>query len=250
MRDDLILVNKPYGATPLWCIGELRRLGILSPEEKATYAGRLDPLATGLLLILKGEGVHAKNSFLGFTKTYEIELAFGAYTDTGDLLGVLEYIQEDFYAPSHADLSNALSSITEAPYPQFSSKPVNGTALHESGRNGEEAERPLREMSFSVRNISDATPGSFFALRKRTDEACALVQGDFRQEIISDSWHDVQDDFPIHSLEMTIDVTSGTYIRSIPEILFSEFHIPSVITKIHRTKVGEFELGETGIISL
>lgn len=246
----LLLVDKPYGWTPLECIDRLRELGKIEKDEKATYAGRLDPLATGLLLILKGDGVHEKDRFIGLDKTYAVELTFGAYTDTGDVLGVLESVQLGIEAPRHADFINVLSSVTQAPYPRFSSRTVDGVALHESARAGESIDRPLRAMSYSISDLEDVSSISFSDLRDMSLRACDLVKGDFRQEQIRDSWNGIQEDFPLPRFSFVIDAFSGTYIRSIPEIIMSEFGIPSVVTKIHRTRVGDIRLDGESVISL
>ncbi len=79
------LVNKKEGETPLAALERLcRDHGIY---EKVTYAGRLDPMASGLLLVLSGDDVHKKDSMLEHTKTYEFTILLGAATDTGDILG-------------------------------------------------------------------------------------------------------------------------------------------------------------------
>lgn len=88
------LVNKKEGETPLAALERLcRDHGIY---EKVTYAGRLDPMASGLLLVLSGDDVHKKDSMLEHTKTYEFTILLGVATDTGDILGkITETVKAD-----------------------------------------------------------------------------------------------------------------------------------------------------------
>lgn len=85
--DKVIKVYKKCGETPLDCINNLKN----SDEElrflPMTYAGRLDPLAEGLLLILVGDECLKKDEYLALSKEYEVEVLFGFATDTYDVLG-------------------------------------------------------------------------------------------------------------------------------------------------------------------
>lgn len=246
--DNLILVNKPYGATPLETIQALRRLGILSENEKATYAGRLDPLATGLLLILKGEGVHEKEKYLALEKTYEIDLVFGAATDTGDLVGV-PHAQESA-APQPEEIAAHLESISEGEYPAFSSKTVNGKALHEYAREGVQIPRPSRPMRYSVTHASKAPAITSKNLISQISTACELVKGDFRQTEILSAWKALKLPENLAQYTFTINATSGTYMRAIPEIIQKKFGTVSVVTRITRTKIGDLDLKNKNVVQI
>ncbi len=83
----LINVYKPLGMTPLEVIRKLKQTNSYLTEAKISYAGRLDPLAHGVLLLLVGENTKEKDRYLALPKTYEFEIIFGLQTDTYDLLG-------------------------------------------------------------------------------------------------------------------------------------------------------------------
>ena len=112
------LVNKKEGETPLAALERLcRDHGIY---EKVTYAGRLDPMASGLLLVLSGDDVHKKDSMLEHTKTYEFTILLGVATDTGDILGkVTETVKAD---------SNIASSESKSSGPRISSRHFSPSA--------------------------------------------------------------------------------------------------------------------------
>ena len=83
------IVEKSVGETPLQALEAFRereRLGGIP----LTYAGRLDPMASGKLLILIGDECKKRDTYTGLDKRYRFEVLFGARTDTGDILGITE----------------------------------------------------------------------------------------------------------------------------------------------------------------
>ena len=246
LSKDLILVNKPYGATPLEVIQALRLSGVLSANEKATYAGRLDPLATGLLLILKGEGVHEKEAYMGLNKTYEIQIVFGVETDTGDLLGIPNAQTAEL--PDLKKVVSLLESTHEIQYPAYSSKTVDGKALHEYTREGTEVSRPLRAVQYRVIQSTTVDPVASTALKALAQHASSIVNGDFRPDTIKQAWQAIELPQELQCIALTVEVKSGTYMRAIPEILNNAFGVSSVVTKIHRTRVGDFDLEQAIIL--
>ena len=87
-ENNIFNVFKPVGISPLDAIKILKEKYPELKDEKMTYAGRLDPLAEGALLILAGNAVHKKEKYLKLDKEYEGEILFGFNTDTYDILGL------------------------------------------------------------------------------------------------------------------------------------------------------------------
>jgi tRNA pseudouridine55 synthase len=86
--EKVLKLYKNLGETPLEC---LERFRVSNPEyanEKMTYAGRLDPMAEGLLIALVGEECKKKDEYLGLDKEYVFEVLFGFQSDTYDILGI------------------------------------------------------------------------------------------------------------------------------------------------------------------
>ena len=76
----LVLVDKPAGPSSFAVVADLRRrYGV-----KAGHAGTLDPLATGLLLVLLGRGTRLARYLVGVDKRYRTEIRLGLRTSTGD----------------------------------------------------------------------------------------------------------------------------------------------------------------------
>src|SRR5690349_5034643 len=82
--DGILLIDKPSGITSHKVIEIIRkRLNI----KKVGHAGTLDPLATGLLIIMLGQATKLSNQLISQFKTYEVEMKLFVETDTGDITG-------------------------------------------------------------------------------------------------------------------------------------------------------------------
>src|SRR6267143_411770 len=89
----VLALYKPQGLTPLEIIEQVR---IKQPEYqkvKIGYAGRLDPLAHGVLLLTIGEENKNREKYLQLEKTYQFSVLFGFATDTFDYLGMLKKME-------------------------------------------------------------------------------------------------------------------------------------------------------------
>src|SRR4051812_9065842 len=82
--EGLLLVDKPAGITSHQVINIIRKaLNI----RKVGHAGTLDPLATGLLVIMIGKATKLSNLLVSQFKSYEVEMRLFIETDTGDIAG-------------------------------------------------------------------------------------------------------------------------------------------------------------------
>ncbi len=228
---------KRRGETPLQALDRLR---IENPELKKavlSYAGRLDPMAEGLLLVLVGEEENKRRAeYLELEKEYEVEVLFGVETDSYDVLGKVI---------SFHDLTPALSSLErgefDQSYPPYSSQPVNGKPLWWWAREGKLSEItiPTKKVTiFDIKKISERNI-SAEALLKQVLSDISLVQGDFRQDEIGKSWESfikshTAEQFQVMTLK--ISCSSGTYMRSFAH------QLGGIALKIVRTKIGDFKL--------
>lgn len=249
MTEKYIKINKLLGETPLETIDRIRLERPDLKETKMTYAGRLDPMAEGELLVLIGEECHKKEEYLGKDKEYIFEMVLGFKTDTFDLLGIPERAvssealakEEDLYK---ADIKKVLSLFvgkrTQA-YPPYSSKTLKDT------RAGELEEFPPSSGQAPEREIEiyslDLISTDFISKEKLEEEIkirIGLVRGDFRQEKIISAWEKVLGEseyreFPIFKLKAK--VSSGTYIRRLVDEIGNALNIPAVTFSINRTKI-------------
>ena len=254
MENKTVILYKELGQTPLECILEYKKK--TGEERPMTYAGRLDPMAEGLLLCLVGEECKNKDQYLGLNKKYIFEILFGFSTDTHDLLGLIE---EDFAPVKNGDykfldnkeFNDLLSSFIgkrNQVYPIYSSKTVNGEQLHSLARSGliDEDNIPSKEIEiFSLNKIGE-TKVSNTDLIEEIKRKINLVKGDFRQKEIIQKWTEVlskypnksENSFSIVKIEMTC--SSGTYVRALVRDLSKLSGLPMCTYSIIRTEIGEY----------
>ncbi|MGQ9707615.1 MAG: tRNA pseudouridine(55) synthase TruB [bacterium] len=132
----ILNINKPAGISSYDCLRQLKP--VLKPK-KIGHAGTLDPIATGVLLILLNEATKISRLLMGLPKDYEVEIRFGISTDTDDITG------KPLQTTSIPDLSAAelqsiltqrfCGEITQVP-PRFSALKMSGEPLYRLARRG------------------------------------------------------------------------------------------------------------------
>jgi tRNA pseudouridine(55) synthase len=235
-------IYKESGETLAVFVGRFRFEQSISKEIPVTYAGRLDPVAEGLVVLLTGETCKRKDEFLGLDKTYVFEVLFGVATDTFDVLGLITETKE--YLPTEKQILELLGEIKNTknfPYPPFSSKPVGGEPLFVRAKAGTLPE-VLPRMDGEIKEIilKNIRTVSFEEAIKNKIEIIQKVSGDFRQKEIIDGWQKFLKDSKdrkcaIATFEAT--VSSGVYIRT----LATMFGGPALAYSIRRIKVGGYK---------
>lgn len=237
---------KEVGETPLQCIERFRKKNPEYANVKMTYAGRLDPMAEGVLLVLSGSAVHQKDEYLTLPKVYETEILFGISTDSYDLLGLIA----DVASPKHIDMGRLAESFIgrrKQIYPPFSSKPYRGKPLFVRAKSGElrDADIPEREIEITdIAFLAQRTVSGNELLGEAVHKI-ELVTGDFRQGEIAVRWKAFAREygeaaFPIYRLRVTC--SSGTYIRGLFNEMGRSVGLPALAFSIKRTMVGEYEM--------
>ena len=132
----LVLVDKPAGPSSFAVVERLRaRYGV-----KAGHAGTLDPLATGLLLVLLGRSTRLTRYLVGLDKRYVTEVRLGLRTSTGDGEGE---VVEETPVPAQREIE-ALTGELELPVPAASAIKIGGERAYRLQRRGVAVEMPTR----------------------------------------------------------------------------------------------------------
>lgn len=228
------VANKRIGETPLQCVDRLKRGGVIS--GKVTYAGRLDPMASGVLVLLSGDDIKEKDSFLGLDKVYEVEVLFGVETDTLDILGVVKRSQS--VARINLDFLNELLGCHMWEYPMYSSRTVEGRPLWEYARNGEEVQVPKREMCINSISMINTRTISSAELFRYVNDMVVKVNGDFRQGEVVDSFEGIIEEYFV--AKILVSCTSGTYMRVLAKEAGKLVSLPAMALSIHRVSVGKY----------
>jgi tRNA pseudouridine55 synthase len=145
-----VLVDKPAGPSSFAVVADLRR----RYRTKAGHAGTLDPLATGLLLVLLGRGTRLSRYLVGLDKRYSTEIRLGLRTSTGD--GEGEVVEETPIA-SEAEML-ALEGDVELPVPAASAVKIDGERAYRLHRRGIAVEMPLRRSTIHALRVRRYAP--------------------------------------------------------------------------------------------
>ena len=154
-----MLIDKPEGLTSHDVVAQVRRkLGF----KQVGHAGTLDPLATGLLVVLLGEATKISDYLLLADKAYQVKVQLGIETDSLDITGqVIKQIPCELNPEYVSEVAAKLVGALELPVPQFSAVKVNGKKLYEDAHKGEESEViPMREMEFHKVRVIETTTGT------------------------------------------------------------------------------------------
>ena len=199
----VLLIDKPAGMTSHDVVGKVRRL---YHTRKVGHTGTLDPMATGVLVILIGRAAKAAEYLSVHNKPYEAVMRLGLTTDTEDTTGqTLTVSNEIPSAEQVIEKANTfVGEILQVP-PMYSALKVNGQKLVDLARKGIEVERVAR-------------PITVFSM------ACAHLQS--------------------HDYALRVQCSSGTYIRTLCADIGKALGCGGAMAALRRTETGGFTLEE------
>jgi len=194
-----LLVNKPQGPTSHDVVMKMRRI---FKTKKVGHTGTLDPLATGLMVILIGKATKAADYITADNKAYIAEAQLGIVSDTLDITGELCYLEKKSF--SENEIKEALLSFkgeSEQLPPMYSAKKINGKKLYELARKGEEVVRKASLINISEIKILE-------------------INGD--------------------KVKFYVHCSKGTYIRSLIDDFGKKLGYGAVMTALKRVSTGNF----------
>ncbi|TAK82721.1 MAG: tRNA pseudouridine(55) synthase TruB [Betaproteobacteria bacterium] len=203
MIDGALLLDKPVGVTSNVALQKVKRL---FGARKAGHAGTLDPLASGLLVVLFGEATKFAGPLLDDDKEYLATLKLGEKTSTGDAEG--EVVEKKQLRISEAAIDEVLQRFVgdlEQVPPMHSALKRDGVPLYALARKGQTVERAARRVRIS-------------ALEKLAYEP------------------------PL--LQLRVRCSKGTYIRTLAEDIGAALGTCAHLTGLRRTGSGRFSVRE------
>lgn len=259
--EKFIVLEKVVGETPLSCVEAYRNI---HPELKGipiAYAGRLDPMASGKLLILLGDECKIQERYHGLDKEYEFSVLFGIESDTHDVLGRLATCNTT--TVQEGDLRHFTKSTIgpiELPYPLFSAKTVKNKPLHMWTLEGRlsEIEIPTNRTTIYELELTDIQNKSRTEVASEarakidtippvTDLRKALGN-DFRRVDVRKDWAEISsgnfgptplpDFYTIAHFRCV--ASSGTYMRSLAHLIGKQLGTCGLAWHIHRSKIGTY----------
>lgn len=254
--DRYIVIHKKIGETPLGALTAWRKEHPRYAQVPASYAGRLDPMAEGRLLILLGDECKRQKKYTKLDKEYDIEVLLDFSSDTGDVLGLPEYSGTETCVDPEV-LKGVLRKELGAhmrKYPVFSSKTVAGKPLFLYMLEGkiDEIEIPEHEeriYAIQVLNVSTLLSAplheriqKLLLLAPRSDEPSKELGADFRQNEIRRQWKALFKripERPFMLLKLRVACASGTYMRSLAERIGEALGTKGFAFSIRRTRIGK-----------
>jgi tRNA pseudouridine55 synthase len=211
--DGILLIDKPAGWTSFDVVNKVRYLvqqsGLSESNKKrfpVGHTGTLDPLATGLLVLVLGDYCRRAQEFSKLDKTYEVAMRLGVTSTTGDEEGD-KTVSSD-RQPNPTELTVAIErfegEIMQTP-PIYSAIKVNGQRAYDLARAGKTVELEPRPAYIEyIRGVQYAYP----------------------------------------EVRFTAHVSSGTYIRSLVEDIGKLLETGAYMTSLRRTAVGHWHLND------
>ncbi len=207
----ILIIDKPQDWTSHDVVAKVRRI---LKTKKVGHAGTLDPMATGVLIVLVGKATKLSDKLLNQHKTYAAEVSFGQQTDTGDAEG--EVIKEEMAHSKRLaedDIKGAALKLIgdrQQQVPAYSAVKVDGKKLYELARKGQElVNRPSRTITIESIGIDAFKAFDLAGPAKAT---------------------------------ITVECSKGTYIRVLAEELAEQLGTVGHLTALRRLKSGDFAI--------
>jgi tRNA pseudouridine55 synthase len=201
-RGGLLVINKPSGLTSFQVVKAARKI---LREKKVGHCGTLDPMATGVLLVLFGEATVHSGALMSGTKVYCAEMKLGLKTDTGDITGKI--LQTGNVPPlTVQSVESAFRSFTgeiEQKPPMYSAVKHKGRKLYDYARDGIEIDRQPRKVTV-------------FSL--------SLIE------------------LQIFLIRFRLECSKGTYVRSLVEDIGDFLGVPATLSGLERERSGQFSI--------
>jgi len=215
--DGFLLIDKPTGWTSFDVVNHVRHMiqnaGLNTTNKKrfpVGHAGTLDPLATGLVIVMVGDYTKRAMEFTKLDKTYTVTARLGQTSTTGDAEGEKTDVSAE--KPSldvvQAALRQFLGEIEQVP-PIFSAVKIDGKRAYKLAREGKVPEMKSRLVKIYAIN-------------------------------------DVEYQYP--ELTFSVSVSSGTYIRSLVEDLGKALGTGAYTAQLRRTKIAAYDVKDALVV--
>jgi len=247
VKEKVFPVYKPAGLSPYETIKRLKEKYSFLEERKMAYAGKLDPLAEGVLLLVMDEELKKMQNYLNLSKKYEATVIFGFSSDSYDIMGIPE---KRSLAVDREEVKKVLKGF-EGDFafslPPFSSYEINKKPLFRWALEGnlDKIDLPRRITRVHSLKILGENEITKRELKEEIVKRVSKVKGSFRQKKILRGWNEILNDDEkkenVFLLKFNIHCDSGCYVRSIAHEAGKALKTGGVLFHLKRTAVGEYE---------
>ena len=209
------------------------------PKKKYTFTARLDPMACGLVPLIEKENFKDFDSYLSAKKTYTVRVILGLKTDSDDVLGMIENIDEDYFKYVH-NLSNLYTYFEkenetfEQKYHYFSTKRL---IARMKGKEDGFFKHLVTIFKSKVNGSGTLNFNSWVDDIVNDIEKIDKMKK-FRQDEIINQWENMRNrDNIVNYIDLELDVSSGFFVRQFICDISKETRIPMLAYLITRTSV-------------
>lgn len=243
--EKIINIYKPIGLTPFQLIQEFKKQNKEYRTLALSHAGKLDPLAEGVMIFLAENYIKKIKKFMKLDKQYKAKILFGFSSDSYDIQGLGKKENPNIDKEKLKQEIEKLKGEYIQEIPPFSGRTVNGKPLFQWARSNRlnEITIPKEKVIIKEIKLNSINNISSSELLKEIINKIILLKGDFRQEEISNQWKKIlKENNQYIVIELTIDCTSGTYIRGIANDLGKKLNSGAILLNLIRTKIGDFSI--------
>ena len=203
--EGILLIDKSMGCTSHDVVDRVRRV---LKMKRIGHAGTLDPMATGLLVILVGKATKASQYIMSLDKKYEGNIFLGKSTDTQDAEGKVleEKPVPELSEEKLVELMNEFKGDQYQTPPMFSAKKINGQPLYKLARKGKTIEREARVVHIANFKISEMGLPEFGFM---------------------------------------VSCSKGTYVRTLANDLGDKIGCGAHLSALRRTEIGKFSVANS-----
>ena len=239
-RSGIVIVDKPAGMTSHDVVSAMRRL---MRTRKVGHAGTLDPAATGVLILGIERGTKFMTHLVANTKSYDATIRLGFATTTDDAEGEpIPYLRDSEENSSQATVRPLISPATRERLSLLLSEPERIDRAREQ-LTGDIMQKPSSVSAIKVdgrRAYDRVRSGETVSLPPRPVTVSTLDSCNVRTATIDNDGVDVT----VIDLDVTVDCSSGTYIRALARDLGEILGVGGHLTALRRTRVGSFSLDD------
>ncbi|MCM8799218.1 MAG: tRNA pseudouridine(55) synthase TruB [Candidatus Omnitrophica bacterium] len=204
MKDGIIIINKPKGMTSHDVVDYVRKVLRI---KKIGHSGTLDPLASGVLVLLVGKITKFFRRFLSYDKEYIATLSLGKVTDSGDALGkvIKETDVPEISQEKVEEIFKEFTGIIEQVPPMISALKYKGKRLYQLARKGIEIKLQPRKVIIKELKLLELKP---------------------------------------KEIKFYVRCSTGTYIRKLATDIAQRLNCGGYVSEIERISVGPYSIKE------
>jgi len=218
----VILIDKPKTWTSFDVVAKVRSYTRKLGVKKVGHCGTLDPMATGLLIIVCGKATKLADMYQAKDKKYSGTIKLGEKTSSGDAdnevieTKAFDFVNDEMIEEARRSLVGDIDQIP----PMYSALSVNGRKLYEIARDGETIERASRRVHIDN-----------FSVKRR-------LVGDGNDENNEKN----------NLIDFEITCSKGTYVRTIAEDFCEKMGTVGHLVKLRREKIGDFDVKDAFVL--